>query len=117
MAMNDGRRGDSTPTFLGWAGDPRQVTDLKIAGREIAAALERFAARFGQPATVVRLPLNALVTSYPGVQVERVRTVPPGQVWPGAVLTGPAAPETAGPPGESPLADPAGRADGSGGRP
>jgi hypothetical protein len=108
MLTGDGRSGDSTPTFLGWEGDPRQATDPKIAGRELAAALERFAARFGQPATVVRMPLTSLITEYPGVQVELTRTVPPGQVWPGAVLPGPdlGAAEAA-PPAEPADRDPA----------
>jgi hypothetical protein len=69
------------------------VTDRRVAEREFAAALERFAARFGQPATVVRVPLRALITSWPGVQIDPVRTVQPGEIWPGAVLVAP------GPPG------------------
>ncbi len=98
MLTEDGRSIESGPTFLGWAGDPRQATDPKIAAREFAAALERFLARFSQPATVVRVPLSSLITSYPGVHVEPVRTVPLGQVWPGAVLR----PRTALPEGDSP---------------
>lgn len=74
------------PTFLGWQGDPRGATDPKIAAREFKAALERFAARFGVPATIVWVPLGSLITSYPGVTVEPRRTVHAGHVWPGAVL-------------------------------
>lgn len=80
------RSPDRTPTFLGWQGDARSATDPRIAAREFQAALERFAARHGVPATVVWVPLNSLITTYPGVTVELRRTIHPGHVWPGAVL-------------------------------
>ena len=84
------------PTFLGWQGDPRGATDRRIAERDFKAALERFAARFGVPATLVWVPLGSLITSYPGVTVEMRRTLHAGHIWPGAVLP-PMAPDPAPP--------------------
>jgi hypothetical protein len=75
-----------TPQFLIWFEDsPKKTPALRL--QESCAA---FTAKFGQPATVVRvhpatpLPAGAVPA---GLTVEVVRTVPVGQVWPGADCT------------------------------
>ncbi len=74
---------DSGLIFLAWAGDSHQTTDERVAAREFADALRHFQDRLGQPASIVWVSLTSPITSYPGVTVERVRTVQAGHIWPG----------------------------------
>ena len=69
-----------TVQFLGWQEpDPRK--DLT---RRIAESCERFAARYGRPATILRVNPQTILPATVGLPVEQSRLVPVGQVWPGA---------------------------------
>ena len=65
--------------FLGWQeADPRK--DLT---RRIAESCERFAARYGRPATILRVNPRTVLPATLALPVEPSRQVPVGQVWPG----------------------------------
>ena len=69
-----------TVQFLGWQ-EPDSRKDLT---RRIAESCERFAARYGRPATILRVNPRTILPATVELPVEQSRLVPVGQVWPGA---------------------------------
>lgn len=66
--------------YLVWqAADSR-----KPVGSAIQDARAAFAAKYGGPATVVRVPVGSVLPGDLDLPVEAVRTVHAGQVWVGA---------------------------------